>query len=80
MTVLVSLLVAAGVLAGYLIVFVWCTRRVRRGGGGISVGVLGATHEMLAEDRRKAGETILRRNAGAQFEEDKSGEPPEPGS
>ena len=77
MDVVISLLVAAGVLIGYLTVFVWLTRKVRRGGGGISVGVLGATHEMLAEHRRRAGEMILRRNAGDQIEEDESGDPPD---
>ena len=72
-----SLIVAAVVLAAAVAVFVWFGRRIRRGGGGATVGVLGATHEMLSQDRRRAGETILKRNAGTQFEEDESGDPKE---
>ena len=68
-------MVALAVLGGFVAIFVWCARRVRRGGGGQTAGVLGATHEMLSEDRRRAGETILERQAGRQLEEDESGEP-----
>jgi hypothetical protein len=59
-----GLIFAFGLLAVCVGVFVWISRRIRRGGGGATVGLLGATHEMLSTDRRKAGETIIRRNAG----------------
>lgn len=78
MNALGSLLFAAVLLAIYFVVFVWFTRRVRRGGGGMTSGVLGATHEMLSEERRRAGEMILKRNAGDQLEEDEDGDPPKP--
>ena len=71
----ISLIVAVAVLAAGTGVFVWTCRRVRRGGGGATVGVLGATHEMLSEDQRRASETILQRNAGEQEEEDASSDP-----
>lgn len=71
---MVSLMVALAILIGFVTIFIWIARRVRRGGGGETAGVLGATHEMLSEDRRRAGETILARKAGKQLEEDKSGE------
>ena len=76
MRLLASLLVVVGILAACAVIFVWVCRRVRKGGGGATVGVLGATHEMLAEDRRRANETILKRNAGKQEEEDASSDPP----
>jgi hypothetical protein len=72
---LISLIAAGALLAASVAVFIVYARGVRRGGGGLTVGVLGATHEMLSEDRRKAGETILNRNAGVQLEEDESGDP-----
>ena len=70
-----SLVVALAILAGFITVFVWISRRVRRGGGGQTAGMLGATHEMLSEDRRRAGETILEERAGKKLQEDESGEP-----
>ena len=70
-----SLMVALAILIGFVIIFIWCARRVRRGVGGATSGMLGATHEILSEDRRRAGETILERKAGKGLEEDESGEP-----
>jgi hypothetical protein len=70
-----SLGVGLAVLIGFIGVFVWCARRARRGGGGATVGMLGAVHELLSRDRQRAGETIVERNAGKQAEADESGEP-----
>ena len=70
-----TLLFAFGLLAVCLVVFVWVCRRVRRGGGGATVGTLGAIHEMLTEDQRRANETIVQRNAGEEEEEDASSDP-----
>ena len=72
----ISLIVALCVLAASVGVFVWVCRRVRRGGGGATVGMLGATHEMLPSDQRRATETILKKNAGDREEEDTSSDPP----
>jgi hypothetical protein len=69
------LFIAFGVLAGFVGFFVWVSRRARKGGGGATVGVLGAIHEMLSSDRRRAGETIIRRNAGESEEGESSSDP-----
>jgi hypothetical protein len=74
------LIFAFGLLAASIGVFVWLARRIRKGGGGAAVGVLGALHEMLSTDRRRAGETIIRRNAGESEEDDSSGDPPARGT
>ena len=70
-----TLIFAFGLLAACIGVFVWVARRVRKGGGGTAVGVLGATHEMLSSDRRRAAETVIRRNAGESDEEEPSSDP-----
>ena len=64
-----------GLLAACIGVFVWASRRVRKGGGGATVGVLGATHEMLSSDQRRAAETIIRRNAGESEDDEASSDP-----
>jgi len=71
-----TLIFAFGLLAVCIGVFVWTSRRIRRGGGGATVGVLGATHEMLTTDQRKAAETIITRNAGESESDEASGDPP----
>jgi hypothetical protein len=70
------LIFAFGLLAVCIGVFVWTSRRIRKGGGGATVGVLGATHEMLSTDQRKAAETIIRRHAGDSESDEASGDPP----
>jgi hypothetical protein len=69
------LIFAFGILAACIGLFVWVSRRIRKGGGGATVGALGAIHEMLSSDRRKAAETIIRRNAGESEEEEASSDP-----
>jgi hypothetical protein len=69
------LALAFGLLAASIGVFVWAARRIRRGGGGATVGILGATHEMLSNDQRRAAETIIRRNAGESESEAESSDP-----
>jgi hypothetical protein len=66
---------ALAVLVAFVWVFVWSTRRIRRGGGGATVGLLGATHELLSSDQRKAAETIVQRNAGESEEDQSSSDP-----
>ena len=80
MSIVGTLIFALCILVAFCAVVVWVCRRVRRGGGGATVGVLGATHELLAEDTRRAGEAIVQRNAGEEEEEDDSSAPPEPGA
>ena len=70
---------AFGLLAACIGVFVWVSRRIRKGGGGATVGALGAIYEMLSSDRRKAAETIIRRNTGESEEEQPSSDGPKPG-
>ena len=70
-----SLAAALAILIGFITFFVWISRRVRRGGGGQTAGMLGAAHEMLSEDRRRAGETILEERAGKKLHEEESGDP-----
>lgn len=68
------LIFAFGLLAASIGVFVWAARRIRRGGGGATVGVLGALYEMLSSDQRRAAETIIERNAGeSEADESSSG-------
>jgi hypothetical protein len=66
-----SLIFAFALLAACIGLFVWISRRVRKGGGGAQVGVLGAIHDMLSSERRRAAETIVERSAG-QPEEDEA--------
>ena len=70
-----DLIIALVVLIAFVVVFVWSTRRMRKGGGGATVGVLGATYDMLSSDQRRAAETIVQRNAGQSEEEDASSDP-----
>jgi len=63
-----------GLLAACIGVFVWSARRIRKGGGA-TVGVLGALHEMLSDDQRRAAETIIERNAGESEEAESSSDP-----
>jgi hypothetical protein len=37
--------------------------------------VLGAIHEMLSQEKRRAGQTIVRQNAGQPEEDDSSSDP-----
>jgi hypothetical protein len=69
------LIFAFGLLAACVGVFVWASRRIKKGGGGATVGVLGATYEMLSSDQRRAAETIIRRNAGECDEDESSSDP-----
>jgi hypothetical protein len=69
------LIFALAILAVCIGVFVWASRRIRKGGGGATVGVLGATYEMLSSDQRRAAETIIKRNAGETEEEESSSDP-----
>jgi hypothetical protein len=66
---------ALAILVACVWVAIWASRRVRRGGGGATVGVLGATYEMLSEDKRRATETIVKQKAGETDEEDDSSDP-----
>ena len=75
MGILWTLVFAFGLLAASIGVFVWATRRIRKGGGGATVGVLGATYEMLSSDQRRAVETIVKRNAGESEEDQSSSDP-----
>jgi hypothetical protein len=75
-----TLVFALGVLAASIGVFVWATRRIRKGGGGATVGVLGATYEMLSSDQRRAVETIVKRTAGESEEDQSSSDPLRPGA
>jgi len=63
-------LFALAILVASIWVAVWAARRVRRGGGGATVGALGASYEMLSEEKRRAAETIVKRNAGENEDED----------
>jgi hypothetical protein len=65
----ITLLFAAVVLMGIIVVFIRITMRVRRGGGSLTTVVLGATDEFLTQDRSKAAETIVNENAGKKFED-----------
>jgi hypothetical protein len=66
---------ALAVLVAFVWVLVWSMWRIRRGGGGATVGVLGATHEMLSSDQRKAAEEIIHRNAAESREDESSSDP-----
>jgi hypothetical protein len=72
---LLAIAVAFGILVAFIVVFVSISRKIRRGGGGATVGMLGATHEILTEDRRRAGEEIIQQKAGKGIEGEKSGDP-----
>jgi len=71
----VVLIFAFALLAVCIGVFVWTSRRIRKGGGGATVGILGATHEILSTDQRKAAEMIIRRNAGESESDEASSDP-----
>jgi hypothetical protein len=58
------LLVAGGVIALVVTIFIRISMRLRRGGGSLTTAVLGATDEFLNRDKSKAAETIVDRNAG----------------
>jgi len=75
MEVAFELIFAFGLLAACIGVCVWAARRIRRGGGGVTVGVLGALHEMLSAEQRRAAETIIQRNAGESEAEESSSDP-----
>ena len=62
-------------LAACVIGFVWVSRRARKGGGGATVGMAGAIHELLSADRRRSAETIMKKNKGEKEEADSSSEP-----
>ena len=68
-------LFALAILVASIWVSVWAARRVRRGGGGATVGALGASYEMLSEEKRRAAETIVKRNAGESEDEDEALDP-----
>jgi hypothetical protein len=72
---ILDLAFALVLLAAWIGVFVWLARRIRKGGGGATVGVLGAIHEMLSQEKRRAGQTIVRQNAGQPEEDDSSSDP-----
>jgi hypothetical protein len=73
---LLAILVVAGVIVLVIAIFVRTSMSLRKGGGSITTTVLGATHEMLTKDQRKAAETIVNVNAGKRLDEQRSGEPP----
>lgn len=52
--------------------------RVRRRGGSLVTTTLGATHELLTAERRRAGEVILSERSGEREDDDESGDPEEP--
>jgi hypothetical protein len=53
------------------------TIRLRRGHRGVGPGAMGAVHDMLSEDKRKAIEIILEERAEARDPEDADGNLPE---
>jgi len=66
---------ASLLLVACIVGFAWISRRTKKGGGGATVGMVGALHEMLSSDRRRSAETILKKNKGEQEEVDPSSDP-----
>ena len=71
--------VLAPVLAilGIFVMAGWSARR--KGAGGMSTTVVGATYNMLSEDKRRAAEIVVKQNAGAKLEEQSSDGDESPG-
>lgn len=78
MTDLWTLVFAFAILAAVCVTFIVISQRVRRRGGSLVTGMLGATHELLTTERRRAGEVILKERAGERSEEEESGDPEKP--
>jgi len=73
-----TILSAALVILLVIGIFIWLTIRIRRGGGSLTTIGLGATHEFLTKDRRKAAEVIVNQNAGKELESQSSAAPKNP--
>jgi hypothetical protein len=75
-----SIVVAGGILLAVLVVIILIFRHVRKHGSRYTHIVLGATYEVLNEDRRKSGEVILKKKAGQKESEQDRGQKHEEGS
>jgi hypothetical protein len=64
-----GLVFAALVLLAVVATFVRICIRLKRGGGRLTTIGLGATYELMPQDRRKATATILNMNAGKKLED-----------
>jgi len=58
-----------------LVMFVKISRSIRKGGGSMTMMMLGATDEFYNEEKRKAIKMILEQQAGDKLEEQNSGDP-----
>ena len=71
---IVNVAIPAGIFLVCVIVFILIFRHVRRRGSNYTHIFLGATYEVLNEDRRKAGEVILNKKAGKKEKEQDRGQ------
>ena len=69
--VLMVLCIAVGLIF-VILGFLWGAWRIRKGGGGTTTTILGATDGLMSNDTRAASETIVEVNAGNKAEEQDS--------
>jgi hypothetical protein len=72
---ILTIVLVFGGIALVIGIFVKISLRIRRGGGGLTTVVLGATDEFYHKDRKKAVEMIVDQNAGKKMEDQASSDP-----
>lgn len=69
-----------GPVLAILGIFLMAGRNARKkGAGGMSTTTVGATYNMLNEDKKRAAEIVVQQNAGAKLEEQSSDGDESPG-
>ncbi|UCE18546.1 MAG: hypothetical protein JSV84_17115 [Gemmatimonadota bacterium] len=72
-----SIFIIIALLCGSFVLFIFIFRRLRKRGGSMATIALGATYELHGEDKKRAIEAIVERNAGDKLEEQSSSDPKE---
>ena len=67
-----SIFLVVSLLSLFAVMFVKISRKLRKGGGSMSIVILGATDEFYNKDKKNAVEVIVEQNAGKKMEEQSS--------
>jgi len=58
-----------------VVVFIYISKKLRKGGGSLTTNMLGSTYLFYDKERKKAVDVILEKKAGKKMEEPGSEEP-----